>query len=210
QPADTENPPGPFAEAPSSLLNAKSYDGWTKSLRDFIYRTQYASVWKCAALKCVSNPGESEDDFRVRIAQQSREARDLAVEKLRKKYATKFDRVQKKIRTAEDRIEREQGQASRAGYESILSIGSGILGALFGRKKLSVSNLGRATTAARSLGRASEQRGDVKRAAETLEDLKAEYDELNAELEVEADKLAAAYDPQTIELEELRVPPRKS
>lgn len=210
QPADADTPSGPFAEAPSSLLNAKSYDGWTKSLKDFVYRTQHASVWTCKALKCTSNPGESEGDFRVRIAQESREARDLAVEKLRKKYATKFERVEKKIATAEARVEREEGQASRAGYESILSIGSGILGVLFGRKKFSVTNLGRAATAARSVGRASEQRGDVKRASETLEDLKVELDDLNAELETEADKLAAAYDPQTIELEELRVPPRKS
>ncbi|MGC1275192.1 MAG: DUF87 domain-containing protein [Planctomycetaceae bacterium] len=210
QPADADNPPGPFAEAASSLLNAKSYDGWTKSLKDFVYRTQSASVWKCADLKCVSNPGESEGDFRIRIAQESREARDLAVEKLRKKYATKFDRVEKKIATVEARIEREEGQASRAGYESILSIGSGIFGVLFGRKKFSVTNLGRAATAARSLGRAKEQRGDVTRASESLEDLKAELDELNAELETEADKIAAAYDPQTIELEETRVTPRKS
>ena len=210
QAVDDDEPAGPFAEVPAPLLNAKNYDNWTKSLKDFVYRTQAASLWECPALKSVSKPGETEGEFRVRITQEIHEARDLAVQKLRKKYAAKVERIEKKIVTAQARVDREQSQASRAKFESILSIGSGILGVLFGRKKFSVTNVGRATTAARSFGRASQQGDDVQRATESLESLQAELEALKVELEAEAEKLAAAYDPRSIELKETRVAPRKS
>ncbi len=94
--------------------------------------------------------------------------------------------------------------------DSVISIGSTLLGALFGRKTFSATNVGKAATAARGVGRAAEQRSDIGRASETLEDLKAELDAVNAELAAEVERITAAFNPQSIELEELTVSPRKS
>lgn len=199
-----------FAESPAALLNAGSYKDWAKSLKEFIYRTQTLTLWSCPSLKEMSEANESEGEFRVRLTQQAREARDLAVEKLRKKYASKVATLEKRIRTAEQRVEREQGQATRASFDTMLSIGSTVLSALFGRKLVSSTNVGRAATAARSVGRAADQRSDVKRVAGDLEHLKAELDELNAEVEAEVERVASEYDPQSIVLEAVEISPRKS
>lgn len=199
-----------FTDVPAELLNAKSYGGWLKSLKSAAYRSQALSLWTCPALKQTSRPGETERDFRLRLELEAREARQRETEKLRSKYASKLAGIEKRIKTAEQRVEREKGQASRATMDSVISIGSTLLGALFGRKTFSVTNVGKAATAARGMGRAAEQRSDVGRANETLEDLKAELDAVNAELTAEVERIAAEFSPQSIELEELTVTPRKS
>ncbi len=199
-----------FAEVPAEMLNAKSYDGWSKALKSAAYRSQTLSLWTCPALKATCQPGETQKEFRLRLELEAREARERDTGKLRSKYASKLAGIEKRIKTAEQRVEREKGQASRATMDSVISIGSTLLGALFGRKTFSATNVGKAATAARGVGRAAEQRSDIGRASETLEDLKAELDAVNAELAAEVERITAAFNPQSIELEELTVSPRKS
>src|SRR5690606_21214553 len=110
---------------------------WSKSLKNAADRSQTLSLWSCKALKAISEPTESEGEFRVRLSQQAREAREEEVGKLRKKYASKIATLEKRILAAEQRVEREKGQASRAAFDSVISIGSTLLGTLFGRKALS-------------------------------------------------------------------------
>ncbi len=210
---DTEDEPeagAEFAAVPPACLQAKSYTSWQKKLKDHLYRTEELSVWKCAALKTYSNAGETEGDFRVRLAQSAREQRDLEVEKLRDRFQTKLQRLQDKIRTAEERVAREKSQANRATADSVISIGSTILGALFGRKLASRTNVGRASTSMRSAGRAAQQHSDVSRAEEKVEDLNEQVQELQQQFDDDVAELEEKYQADALELEELSVRPRKS
>ena len=85
--------------------------------------------------------------------------------------------------TAQQVVEREEGQLRGAGLQTAVSAGATILTAIFGRKKLSYSTIGRGTTTARGAARAMQQREDVERAKENLTAAQQELDELNAELE---------------------------
>ena len=90
----------------------------------------------------------------------------------------------------------------------MISIGTSVVGALFGRKLASRTNVGRAASAARSIGRAADERGDVARAGERVEQLRARMAEIEAQGQQEIDALgagAAADAP----LAELRIAPRK-
>ncbi|MEK6207184.1 MAG: DUF87 domain-containing protein [Chloroflexota bacterium] len=115
--------------------------------------------------------------------QAAREKRDAAIEELRAKYAPKIHRAEEKARRAQQVVEREEGQLRGAGLQTAVSAGATILTAMFGRKKLSYSTIGRGTTTARGAARAMEQQEDVKRAKENLAQAQAELDDLNAELE---------------------------
>ena len=53
-------------------------------------------------------PGESENEFRMRLAHIMREKRDLAVEKLRKKYEKRFTTLRDRLMRAEQAIARER------------------------------------------------------------------------------------------------------
>ena len=68
-----------FAEVPAAATKAKSYTTWRKELASWIYRNQRLELLESPTLDIVSNPGESERDFRVRLQQIAREQRDEAV-----------------------------------------------------------------------------------------------------------------------------------
>ena len=199
-----------FGGLPADLLRAKNYATWTKDLKDHFYLSERLPLWKCAPLKQYSQPDETEGDFRVRLTGLAHEQRDLAVEKLRDRYASKLATLKDRIRAAEARVETEESQYRKAKLDTAVSIGSSILGALFGRKLASRVNVGRAATSARSASRAAQQRGDIGRAEEKLDDLKEKLTDLEAKFASDVDQLEDAYRPDSLELDELSVSPRKS
>ena len=102
------------------------------------------------------------------------------------------------------------GQDVVSALDSAVSFGSTVLGALFGRKLTSRTNVSKASTSVRSLGRAAEQRGDIARAKEDHEEAQRKLMELEKEFAEETKSLEAEYDVENLELEELTVKPRKS
>jgi Skp family chaperone for outer membrane proteins len=158
-------------------------------------------------MKLTSNPGESEGDFRARLAQGLREHRDREVAKLREKHAAKLKSLEDRLQRAADRVEREKSQYSQRKLDTAISIGTSVLGAIFGGRSVAAT---RAGSAARSAGRVFSERGDVARAGESLESLAAERDELLKRIEQEAGSLTASLDPAGIALERIRIAPRKS
>jgi hypothetical protein len=161
-----------YAELAGPPLRAGSYPAWGKSLQAHLYETARASVFYSDALSTSSRPGESEGDFRARLALAARERRDQAVAELRSKWQTRLLQLQDQVRRAEDRREREQAQLSQQKMQTAVSIGSSILGALLGRKAISAANMQRAGTAARSASRWGRESQDVERAEESIELLK--------------------------------------
>src|SRR5581483_1211027 len=137
------------------------------------------------ATESLSKPDETEAAFRARIQLALREQRDASKEELRQKYAPQTTKLTAAIARAQTAVEREEGQRSAQMLQTVVSVGSTVLGALLGRKTLSVTNLGRATTAARGIGRTMKEQDDVKRASASVDTLKAQLAELNNELEAE-------------------------
>ena len=196
-----------YAELPASALAGNSYAEWSKALAAHLYQNGAAELFAAKALKQTSNPGETEGDFRARLAQGLREHRDREVAKLRDKHAAKLKSLETRLQRAADRVEREKSQYSQRKLDTAISIGTSVLGAIFGGRSAATT---RAGSAARSAGRVFSERGDVARAGESLESLTAERDELLKRIEQEAGTLTASLDPASIALERIRLAPRKS
>ena len=201
---------GEFAEVPDSMQSSKAFKTWEKELKDYLYRCQNLPVWRCKELKLYSEAGETEGEFRVRLEQAASELRDLEKEKLRKKFASKMETMENRISRAEEKVEVQKSQLSQSRLSSMLSLGTGLLGAVLGRKKLSATNLGRAASGVRSLGRSQREKGDVSRAEESLEDLLEDKASLEQEFETELQQLVEKLQVDSLELEELQITPRKS
>jgi hypothetical protein len=157
-----------------------------------------------------SDPGETERDFRVRLDRVAREERDLRTEKMRQKYASKIATLEDRVRRAQQTVDKEKEQASSQTVQSVLSIGSTVLGALFGRKVLSATNVRRMGTAARGVGRAGKERSDVGRAEENLEALQQQLAGINEELEAEIAEIEAGIDPRTEVFETIAIKAKKT
>lgn len=208
--AETPEDAGHFASLPGELNRAKSYTELATALRDHIYRTQRLKLWRCADLKATSRPDETEGDFRVRIVQGVKEQRDLQVEKLRAKYAPKLVTLQEQLRRAQQRVEKEQSQANATTLTAVAQVGASVLGALFGRKLASATNINKAVTSVRATTRVVKDRQDIGMAEETVAAVQQRWQELDAQFREEAAKLMAGASPDTLQLEEISVSPKKT
>jgi hypothetical protein len=199
-----------FDPLPPAASQPKNYPAWAKGLADTLYRTRTLDLFSAPSLKLVARPGEAEGDFRIRVQQAVREKRDAAVDALRAKYAAKLEAVRNQEQRASERVEREQAQASQQTMQTAISVGATVLGALFGRKTLSVGNIGRATTAARGVGRTLKERQDIEGAAQSVELVRAKRADLEAELQSEIRELTDANDPEKVPVRSASIKPRKS
>ena len=127
-----------FISLPEAAKKKTNYTAWNRELKDFLYREQVLTLYKNKKTGMVSQPGESERDFVIRVSQEGREERDKKMEDLRKKYEKKMQTMAERIRKAEQRVEREKGQAKQAKLSAAMSLGSTLLGGLIGRDRKSV------------------------------------------------------------------------
>jgi Helicase HerA, central domain len=192
-----------FVEVPAKMTKPKSYATWSKDLASWIYRNQRLELFESPTLDVASNPGESERDFRVRLQQIAREKRDEAVEKLRQKYAPKFQQLEERKRRAEQAVEREKEQAKGQKLQTAISFGATLLSSFMGRKRVSMSTLGRATTAVRGAGRSMKEAEDVDRAEENVAAVTQNQADLDAEFKAETAALERSIDPQTEALDKV-------
>ena len=149
--------------------------------------------------KLTSRPGEDERAFRIRVGQVAREARDAQKETLRERYQAKLKTLEDQMDRAEQAVDREAAQASQRKMSTVVRVGTTLPGAFLGRRS-SRSTLSSIGVTARSASRASKESSDVKRAEEKLDAIKAEYADLDAQLQREMDDIDLQASPETTAL----------
>ncbi|MEJ2231238.1 MAG: ATP-binding protein [Nitrospirales bacterium] len=199
-----------FADLPAPANQSKNYKEWEKTFADWVYRNHVLEIWKSPSLETTSQAGESERDFRIRLQQLAHEVRDAETEKLRKKYASKLAALEDRIRRAQQAVDREAEQAKQQKLQTAISFGATLLSAFLGRKAVSGTSMGKATTAVRGLSRSMKESQDVDRASENVEALTQQLAGLETEFKKEADALARRWNPQEEILETVAVRPKKS
>ena len=205
-----QDPDSSFGNLPREASNTKRYPEWGTAFKEWVYRNRKLELWKSPSFGVVSEPGESERDFRIRLTQSAREKRDQQVERLRQKYAPKIAALQDRIRRADQAVEREKAQATQQKLSTAISFGATLLGALTGRKTITQSTLGRAATTARGAGRTLKESQDVARADENVQALAKQLADLQALLEQETEQVKAGTDPVAESLEACEVRPKKT
>ena len=206
---DTKPRPG-YSFAPLPTLHGETQKALQKSLVEHVYRARPLRLFKCAALEATSEAAENEGVFRARLTLLAREKRDAEVESLRNRYAPRLARLEERRRTAEERLSREKSQYQQQKFQTAISFGATVLGAVLGRKLASATNVGRATTAMRGAGRVGREREDIGRAENSIETIDAQRVEMEAELEAEVARLQSEYNPGALSIDTIEIPPRKS
>jgi hypothetical protein len=208
---DTDPVPGAtHAELPPALARLGSYRKWTSSFKRWLRASQALTLLRSKSYKLVSVPAESERDFRIRLQTAANEKRDELAARLRKRYGSKINVLENRIMRAEQRIAREQEQASQKKFDTAIAVGTAILGAFLGRKRVSATSASRVGSAVRSAGRVRKETADVKRARQMADRARAQLDELNEEFESELSALDDQFDAQAEELLSTQIRPKAS
>ncbi|MEP6963734.1 MAG: ATP-binding protein, partial [Acidobacteriota bacterium] len=147
---------------------------------------------------------------RIRLQQAAREQRDELKAKLHTKYAPKLDALSQRKMKAQQRVEVEKEQSGAQIMNTVVTLGTGLLGALLGRKTLSATNLTRVAQTARAAGKVMKERSDIGRADESVQSIDQQIQDLNAQFEAEVAQLDIKVDPTTEVFEPLTVRPKKT
>jgi len=199
--SETEPSNASFAPISREISTDKSLRKTKKSLVEWVYRTKRLETFKCTSPRLSSLPYETLGDFKVRIKDQLDDKKEIEIEKLQERYEKKEKMLLKRLQRAQDKVEKEEADASK----SMVDTGIAILGALFGRS--STAKLGRAFSKG---SRAYKERGDIGRAEEALAELHEEIELLAEELEEKIDELSLKYDVENVNIQESAMKPRKS
>jgi hypothetical protein len=188
--------PADFGSLPSPAAKAASYPAWAKEYARWLQQAQVLNLFFDDETGTLSNPDEQEAAFRARLDLARREKRDADRDELRADYAPRATSLDDKIRRAQVAEDRERGQRTSQVFQTAVSVGSSVLGMLLGRKAISVTNIGRATTAARGVGRVMKEQDDVSRASGSVSELQQQKADLESELQTKlADLEAKAQTP---------------
>ena len=197
-----------FEGLPAAAQQPKNYAAWQKSFSQWLSRAERIELLRHRDTRLTSKAGEEERDFKARVHDARRAARDEQVEAVRRKYAAKRDGLAERLRKAEAAVGREQQQASDSKTQTMLSFGAAAIGAMLGRKVLNTGTLGRATTAARGVGRSMKEAGDVKRATENVEALRGQIQAMDDVVAQETQQIAAKFDAP-VEVERVPLAPKR-
>jgi hypothetical protein len=192
---------------PSAAADAASYDEWKKMFVQHIRNKSGLSLFYSSKLKTISQAGEDERDFRIRLQHKAHEMRDDAIEKLKDKYQSKFTTLAERQRRAEQAVERENTQASQRKMEAAVSAGSAILGALFGKKALTATSISKVGTAVSRTSRAMKSGQEINQAQDTLESVKVLINDLELELKEQTDRISRDYELSNEPLETVAINP---
>lgn len=192
-----------FTFGPLGDVDAKRLKALQKDVVSALYRDRTVPIWKCKKFKLTSKPGEDQETFLGRVRHAARERRDDEVAKLEERYKKKLATINDRVRKAERRLEKEEEDVDRARSASRWSIGTSLIGALFGKRLSGVKS------AARSRRKTSKEKQDVDRAEDVLEEqrdklaeMEEEFQEKLSDLELDLEALP--------DVDETLVKPRKS
>jgi hypothetical protein len=191
----------PFAACPSEMSLPSNFTRWEKDFTRSLQQEAVLVLYESPHYKLTSRPEEGLTAFRLRVEQARREARDIATDKLREKYATRLSSLKERLRRAEHKVETQAAQASQKKLDTAVSMSLGMFGAFFGRRSVASS----AGQAIRNAGRAVKEDRDVDRAREEMVSLHAQIREIEDKLRAEVTALRASTEE---DLKELRIRPK--
>ena len=182
-------------------VTKKSVKAWETDFKNWLYKEKPLVVYTCPSLDEVSQLGEDERAFKIRVAQTAREQRDETIEKIRDDYEKEIISLEKSLERAEAKAATQASQASSHALGTAISVGTSILGSLFGSRR----SLGITRNASR-IGTTMKERREAAAAEKQVEDAQAKLDEIEVEIR---EKLAKFQNADLIEVETVEIFPEK-
>jgi hypothetical protein len=159
---------------------AKFFTQTAKEIQRHLVDRRPLELQRNRALKLVSRPGESPDDFAVRCDGAAQERADAEAAKIRDRLEAKRDRLNAALEQAQRRVEElDTDTRTRQANELIAGAGA-VLGALFGGRRSTrsmASALGGAASRRGMTARTSQRRETAEQKVEATQDDLAELEQ---------------------------------
>jgi hypothetical protein len=199
-----------FAELSPLLKNAKNLKKFEKKLSNYIYGSSRLELFTSKELKMESTLGESEQEFRIDMQNRLKELREEKIEKLQKKFDTKYKSYESKFTKLQIKLEKEEEDVSSKITDTVISVGMTFLGAFFGKKKLSASTLRKGAASLKKGKAVFKERGDVKNTQLLIDELQSTVEELEEALKLDIEEITESLNVDNYEISTLSIKPRRA
>ncbi|KLE01239.1 ATP-binding protein [Aliarcobacter butzleri] len=207
---EKEKPNSFYYELPSFVQKEKDLKIIEKDFTDYIYRNSKLTLYKNEFLKITSKQTESLNDFKIRLQDRLNEKIDLEVEKLKVKFVKENDSIEIKLSKLYEKLQKEELQATSTTTDTIISIGTSLLGAFFGNSVINKTNIGKVATSAKDASKILKERNDVKQVENEILELQQQKEALKTLLENEIEKINLANQSSNFPIEEIFIKPKRS
>lgn len=207
---EKEKPNSFYYELPSFVQKEKDLKIIEKDFTDYIYRNSKLTLYKNEFLKITSKQTESLNDFKIRLQDRLNEKIDLEVEKLKVKFVKENDSIETKLSKLYEKLQKEEIQATSTTTDTIISIGTSLLGAFFGNSVINKTNIGKVATGAKGASKILKERNDVKQVENEILELQQQKEALKTLLENEIEKINLANQSSNFPIEEIFIKPKRS
>ncbi|MDR0408357.1 MAG: DUF87 domain-containing protein [Campylobacteraceae bacterium] len=197
-----------FDDIASFVDEPKKINAFKKDAVDFIMRTQKLTLFSIPWLKIESKPKESKEEFNIRLEAALEKAYEQKYEKLKEKY----DKIQRslddKFSKLRLKLEKEKSEAQNKTMDTLATIGTSILGALFTKSR--VGAISKTASSVKNASRALKERGDVQRVEQEIALVEREAKETESEFQTQIKKLKEEFSLTNALVEEIVITPRKT
>ena len=198
-----------YYELPSFIQNEKELKLLERDFADYVYRNFKLTLYKNDTLKISSKQYESLDDFKIRIQDRLNEQIDEKIENLKQKFEKENTLLEQKISKLFEKLKKEEQDSLSATTNSIISIGTSILGAFFG-KSSKTAIVSKVATSSRGVSKALKERSDIKTVQGEIDDLQSLQDGLEEKLKIEIEKINDEFNISKYTIEEFFIKPKRT
>ena len=206
---EKEKPNSFYYELPSFIQNEKELKLLERDFADYVYRNFKLTLYKNDTLKISSKQYESLDDFKIRIQDRLNEQIDEKIENLKQKFEKENTLLEQKISKLFEKLKKEEQDSISATTNSIISIGTSILGAFFG-KSSKTAIVSKVATSSRGVSKALKERSDIKTVQGEIDDLQSLQDGLEEKLKIEIEKINDEFNISKYTIEEFFIKPKRT
>ena len=206
---EKEKPNSFYYELPSFIQNEKELKLLERDFADYVYRNFKLTLYKNDTLKISSKQYESLDDFKIRIQDRLNEQIDEKIENLKQKFEKENTLLEQKISKLFEKLKKEEQDSISATTNSIISIGTSILGAFFG-KSTKTAIVSKVATSSRGVSKALKERSDIKTVQGEIDDLQSLQDGLEEKLKIEIEKINDEFNISKYTIEEFFIKPKRT
>lgn len=206
---EKEKPNSFYYELPSFIQNEKELKLLERDFADYVYRNFKLTLYKNDTLKISSKQYESLDDFKIRIQDRLNEQIDEKIENLKQKFEKENTLLEQKISKLFEKLKKEEQDSLSATTNSIISIGTSILGAFFG-KSSKTAIVSKVATSSRGVSKALKERSDIKTVQGEIDALQSLQDGLEEKLKIEIEKINDEFNISKYTIEEFFIKPKRT
>ncbi len=181
-----------------------------KEFKNHIYHNERIFLHVNKFLKMNSTPNQSEEAFVADVTKRLKELKQESVDKLQERCEKKLQTLENRLKRAYQKLDKEKNDVSAKTTNTVISIGSSLLGALFGGKLFSKTNISKIGSGAKGATGIYKEKQDVKRAQDSIETIEEDIEKLKQELQEDIYALDEKFSLQNYPNEQFAIKPRRA